>query len=207
MRDKERDAYNAEFVARYLARQPKQKSAYQEMIDKRPAPAMALAMGRGQRVVPPTAMVNETIVRRERPVLFVKDDWIDRDNVTILGVEAKQLVDELDARREVFRPLMPLIGRIDVVNFPSQIDFLGTGWFVDTEIVFTNRHVASLIAQWDGRQYAFNPGLSGRPIGASVATQRELDDVQTSPERTYDVKEVIYIEAESGPNDIAFLRV
>ena len=47
------------------------------------------------------------------------DDWIDTVNVTKKGVEAEELVATLEASRSTIEPIMPLIGRIDVVAFPA----------------------------------------------------------------------------------------
>src|SRR5262249_35837965 len=79
-------------------------------------------------------------------------------------------------------------------------------WFVDTDIVVTNRHVASLVARWDGRKFAFTRGVAGKCVSCSVNTLHEFDDVRTDATRVFPVKEVLYIEPESGP-DIAFLKV
>ncbi|MCI0606656.1 phospholipase D-like domain-containing protein [bacterium] len=95
---------------------------------------------------------------------------------------------------------------MDVVNFPGT-GFLGTGWFVDNDVVVTNRHVASLIAKWDGRRFAFNRGIAGRTLQSSLCNAHEFDDLDPDSNRIFKVKEVLYIEPESKPYDIAFLRV
>jgi hypothetical protein len=214
-RDQSRKAHNEEFLRRLYARRPQAKRRYEPLVKKaESAPdtieevAFEGAMNRdatGLRAATTRELVLETIVRKERPVLFVKDDWIDIDEVTTIGEEAKELVTVLDAKRSVMQPLMPLIGRIDVVGFPGT-DFLATGWFVDTDIVVTNRHVASLIARWDGRKYAFTRGVAGKPITSSVNTLHEFDDIAVDEARNFAVTEVLYIEPEGGP-DIAFLKV
>jgi hypothetical protein len=213
--DQSRKVHNEEFVARLYARRPDAKRQYESMIQQAtsapaaiPAVALEGAMRRDEVALPATTTISavlETIVLKERPVLFVKDDWIDVVNVTTLGVEAEELVRDLNARRDALQPLMPLIGRIDVTGFPGN-DFLGTGWFVDTDIVVTNRHVASLIARWDGRKFVFSRGVAGKPIASSLSTLHEFDDLSVDPVRMFAVKEVLYIEPEDGP-DIAFLKV
>ena len=199
---KDRDRQNAEFVKRLLARRPHAKPDYEKRVDE----ARAIPRLEGVGGPSTTAIVNETIVRRERPVLFVKDDWLDTVHVTAFGEEARDLISSLDAQRAVMKPIIPLIGRIDVEAFPN-LDYVGTGWFIDTDVVVTNRHVASLIARWDGRKYVFSRGVAGKSISASVCTEHEFDDVPEDNTRTFAVKEVLYIEPESGPNDIAFLKV
>jgi Trypsin-like peptidase domain len=91
------------------------------------------------------------------------------------------------------------------LNFPGA-DYVGTGWFVDRGIVITNRHVASLIARWDGRQFVFARGVGGKAIRPAVSTLHEFDDLVTDTARIFAVTEVLYIEPDDGP-DIAFLRV
>jgi S1-C subfamily serine protease len=98
-----------------------------------------------------------------------------------------------------------LVGRIDVEGFPGN-DFVGTGWFVDTNIVVTNRHVASLIARWDGRNFIFARGVAGKPMASSLNTLHEFDDIRVDESRVFAVQDVLYIEPDGGP-DIAFLKV
>lgn len=139
-------------------------------------------------------------------MLFVKDGAFEKNEVTLLGAEAKELVRSLEQAEGKLSRLMPLIGRFDVVNFPGA-DFVGTGWFVDHDIVVTNRHVASLIARWDGRQFVFNRGIGGLPIEVSLCNAHEFDDPTPDEMSVFKAVEVLYIEPDSGPNDIAFVRV
>ncbi|MFM7160008.1 MAG: trypsin-like peptidase domain-containing protein, partial [Planctomycetaceae bacterium] len=136
---------------------------------------------------------------------FVKNGGFDTNEVTIRGTEAADLVARLTSAPVDFMNVLPLIGRFEVVNFPG-IDFVGTGWFVDHDIVITNRHVASLIARWDGRRFAFTRGVAGRPIEASLCNAHELDDTTPDESNVFKVVEVLFIERDDGP-DIAFVRV
>lgn len=211
-RRQSRNAQNEEFVERLYSRRPhlrpiyekiKQEAVSQEaVVESVPA---AKDFARAARAMAPVEMVLETIVRDQRPVLFVKEDWIDTKDVLADGEEALDLIKALDATREVIKPLMPLIGRVDVLGFPNT-DFLGTAWFVDTEIVVTNRHVADLIARWDGRKFAFVRGVGGKPVSSSISTLHEFDDMAVDQSRVFEVEEVLYIEPAGGP-DIAFLKV
>ena len=216
-RDESRRAHNEEFIQRLLARRPQMRQKYNDRVKEVaaqqtpqiiaetaiPGPE-AETLGLPVRTVP--EIVAETIVFEERPVLFVKNDWIDPVNVTKKGEEAEELVKDLETRRATIEPIMPLIGRIDVIGFPGS-DFVGTGWFVAADIVVTNAHVASLIAQQDGRSYVFKRGVTGAPFTSSLSTLHEFDDLAVDAARQFAVKEVLYIEPETGPNDIAFLRV
>jgi phosphatidylserine/phosphatidylglycerophosphate/cardiolipin synthase-like enzyme len=211
-----RRRHNEEFVKRLSERRPDVKAALDarvrgltQELAMRPEGALALEATPGpgvpRQALPDRDIVLETIVREERPVLFLQEDWINRTEVTLRGVEARELVDALDGQRDKFKPLMPLIGRIDVTNFPG-LEFVGTGWFVSSDVVVTNRHVAALIARWDGRKYVFSRGVAGNTMTSSLSTAHEFDDLAPDQARVFAVTEVLYIERESG-QDIAFLRV
>ncbi|MER9187057.1 phospholipase D-like domain-containing protein [Mesorhizobium australicum] len=197
---------NEEFLQRLLARRPDAEARYRGMLDSAAAvPESALESTASDAAGPSgRETVLETIVRRERPVLFVTNDWLDLVNVRTFGLEAEELVNDLAARRDVLQPLMPLVGRIDVTSFPGA-EFVGTGWFVATDIVVTNRHVAELIARWDGRRYAFSRGVGGT-ITASLNTLHEFDDLDGDEARSFAVEQVLYIERDPAI-DIAFLKV
>ncbi len=206
MTAEKRRRHNEEFLRRLVARRPEERERYQHVL--RPhdeATEVAL-----EGAVPPRArsrdQLLETIVDEQRPVLFVNGDRLDFDDVATRGAEALDLVERLKAAEDRLRPLLPLIGRLDVTNFPGA-DFLGTGWFVAEDVVVTNRHVATLIARWDGRRFVFNRGIAGRLVGSSLCTTHEKDDSAADAGRVFAVVEVLYIERESGPHDIAFVRV
>lgn len=204
-----RHQHNREFFERLCQRHPN-ATASLERVAKELAADLAKPLVEGVPAAEAPVAVSEelaleTIVRRERPVLFVQDDWINKVEVTIDGLEAQELIDRVEANQVVLAPRIPLIGRIDVTHFPGS-DYVGTGWFIGPDIVVTNRHVASLIARWDGRQFVFRRGVASRLIESSVSTAHELDDVALDPSRSFPVTEVLYIEPENGP-DIAFVRV
>ena len=207
-----RRRYRDEFLAEWRNRHPDRSASLEQRISSRIAAltsdrlalegvSMDAADAAGLRDI-----VLETIVDEERPVFFVQDDWINSDEVTIIGEEARELGDALHSAKARLQPLMPLIGRIDVTNFPG-IDFVGTGWLVAEDIVVTNRHVANLIARWDGRRYAFSRGIAGRPIAGSLCTAREFDDSTVDAARLFSITEVLFIERDDSPYDIAFLRI
>jgi phosphatidylserine/phosphatidylglycerophosphate/cardiolipin synthase-like enzyme len=205
--------FNERFLQRLLARRPQDRAQIEQRLQSAQIalqPEAAAADMMLEQLAPslgsPRDFALETIVNSERPVLFVRDGKFDTDDVTALGPEAVDLVDRMRQHGERLLPLLPLIGRIDVLHFPGN-EYLGTGWFVDTEVVVTNRHVASLVARWDGAKFAFSRGVGGQPIEASMCNAHEFDDLAPDVTRVFRVEEVLYIEPESGPNDIAFLRV
>ncbi|MDD1517595.1 MULTISPECIES: phospholipase D-like domain-containing protein [Bradyrhizobium] len=206
-RDEQRE-YNRKFVERLLARRPALKEKYQKAIETEALTPRVRAEAVGGGIADsPVDVVNETIVKEERPVLFINNDWIDMVNVSLDGDEARDLVAELSRAEAVVKPVIPLVGRIDVFGFPGNLNFVGTGWFVAADIVVTNRHVAQLIAQQEGARFVFSRGVAGKPISVSLNTVHELDDLAAGQERIFGVKEVLYIEKTTGSNDIAFIRV
>lgn len=208
-----RQRHNAEFVRGLLRRhkdislEDLRSDAASAMPDKLAGPSLerVAAIARAEPVLE-RAMVLETIVSRQRPVLFVQDDWLNTDEVTVVGEEAKELIAAAVARKNLIAPLLPLVGRIDATHFPNA-DWVGTGWLVAPDVVVTNRHVASLISRWDGRKFTFRRGVAGAAITSTFDTLHEFDDLVLDEERRFAVTEVLYIEPESGPYDIAFLKV
>ena len=207
-----RKQFNERFLQRLLARRPQDRPEIEQRLqqeERRVVPESAfedLTLDpTGQIRRDPRDLALETIVNRERPVLFVRDGQFDLNEVTALGPEAVDLVDRMKQQGNRLFSVLPLIGRIDVVNFPN-VDYVGTGWFVDTDIVVTNRHVASLIARWDGRKFAFTRGIGGLTIESSFCNAHEFDDLTPDASRMFNVTEVLYIERDGG-HDIAFLKV
>jgi phosphatidylserine/phosphatidylglycerophosphate/cardiolipin synthase-like enzyme/V8-like Glu-specific endopeptidase len=210
-RQRSRKQHQEEFLQRLFARRPEARENYQRLMSHPEVVPEVMIEGAMQLEAaglpaPDTRdIVLETIVNEERPVLFVRDDWVDTENVFAAGDEAKEFIRDLNERRQTLAPLMPLIGRIDVADFPG-LAYLGTGWLVDTDIVVTNRHVASLMAHQDSDKFVFSRGVGGRTMASSFNTLHEFDDVAPDQARTFEVK-VLYIEPDSSSLDIAFLRV
>ncbi|MCE9555705.1 MAG: trypsin-like peptidase domain-containing protein [Planctomycetes bacterium] len=197
---------NEAFLQRLLVRRPQERELYERTLRAPAAMAESALEKLSDTGVTAREWALETIVSRERPVLFVKDGQFDTTDVTTLGNEAVELVGKLKGASAKLLPVLPLIGRIDVEYFPGA-EFLGTGWFVDTDIVVTNRHVASLIARQDGRKFMFSRGVAGRTIVPSLCNAHEYDNLAPGSTRVFKIKEVLYIEPENGKNDIAFVRV
>lgn len=195
-------ARHEEFVRRLMERRPQDQPKYEAMLEPVRAPLVEGNVPDDRR----RAIELETIVNAERPVLFVRDGRFDPGTAEI-GPEAAELIAGLNAAGDTVRQLLPLVGRIDVLNFPGT-EFVGSGWFVADDVVVTNRHVASLVARWDGRQFAFTRGVAGRVVEPSVCTAHEFEDVPpAAPESVFRITRVLYIEPDSGPNDIAFVKV
>ncbi len=107
-RSSARRRQNEEFLERFKARRPDAAAAHDrtaaEDEARRSMPRAIIAIhGEGVPVDETRVreeLVLETLVRKERPVLFIQDDWINTTEVTELGEEAKDLVKQPRAAQE-----------------------------------------------------------------------------------------------------------
>lgn len=197
----ERRANSEAFLRRLLARRPQDRARYEALLP--PPPVGRVDEVNEDIVEAARARVLEAIIDEERPVLFVHPSGLDFKHVHSGGPEAEHLLGELKLATERLAPHLSRIGRIDLEGGGS--DWLATGWFFDEGIVVTNRHVAQRVAERRNGAYRFLPGASG-PVVVSLGAGHHAAD-ERDPGATYPLEEVLYIEPEDGPNDIALLRV
>ena len=150
-----------------------------------------------------SAMSLETIVREGRPALMVQDRKITFSGTTP-DTAAKVMIDRLQTAVPQIEPLIPLVGRIDVANYPGSIPYAGTGWLVGQNIVVTNRHVAELISRSNDGQFVFRPGRFGEPLQVSIDYLHEFD---RNAADSVKVVRILWIETDPSKADIAFLEV
>lgn len=155
--------------------------------------------------VTPEAMdvVFETIVRDGRPAVPVRENVIHAADGTFDSA-ATAIVDRLKEAAPIINPVIPLVGRIDVENYPGNLQYVGTGWLIAENLVATNRHVASLIAREQSGKYVFLPGRFGDPLRVSVDYRHELDVKAKAPAK---VLSVTWIQPDSKKADFALLEV
>ncbi|MBT1511530.1 trypsin-like peptidase domain-containing protein [Bradyrhizobium sp. SRL28] len=145
----------------------------------------------------------ETMVRPGRPVVPIKGDTVVGTPAFIEPPDGEMMVQRLLAAADNIKPVIPLVGRIDVANFPRNASFIGTGWLIAPDIVVTNSHVAELIGRRDGRRFTFLPGRFGDPIVTTVNWKHEMDsDLSVASP----VESIIFIESRQVA-DIAFLKI
>ena len=145
---------------------------------------------------PEASSALETITRSEdRPVLQIRDGDIqlDRDGLWY---------DRVRASRGVLRRAIGPVGRIEITNHPD-LSWVGTGWLVDADIVVTARHVAEMFARRTDDGYVFRSTSTGAVLGVTIDFLQEVGNPKS---RRMAITEVLYIEAQPGP-DLAFLRV
>ncbi|MEM6354535.1 MAG: DNA/RNA non-specific endonuclease [Pseudomonadota bacterium] len=144
-----------------------------------------------------TSAALEAIVLADlRPAYFIQDD-----KIVIAGNYDR--VDLLEARKTEMEALCRRVGRVDLFN--HMMEFVGTGWLIDTDVVVTNRHVAEVFARsawpsgWD-----IIMGDFGRQVRVEIDTLRQHQTAQSRLGMR--VIEVLHVNGAREP-DIAFLKV
>jgi hypothetical protein len=142
----------------------------------------------------------EAIIERfTRPVYLVQDaTFVVPPDVF---PNSDVIADQLKRARTALEGVIPSAGRIDLRN--HRLDWVGTGWIVDSDIVVTNRHVASEFARQDNGGFVFRENLNGSTVAATVDWRREY---QRPDESRFRVTEVLWIEPEDSV-DVGLLRI
>ena len=200
------NSFNSDKLQEWLSRLETTDQEVFKDVGPRMTQTEAFELGGGPVVagVSPAQMTPETIVvRTGRPVLPIRDDKISTEGAFIES-DSIEIIKRMRLQESKFASLIPSVGRIDVANSLFPIDWVGTGWLVDADIVVTNRHVAELIAGWDGARFAFRPGKGGRPLGVGIDFKHEVDN---AGEAAFEIERVLWIEQNPLKADIALLRL
>ena len=145
------------------------------------------------------AAAQETIVLRTgRPVLAISNN---EPRLVFEEAESEVWRERLTNSRDKIIHAIRAVGRIDLVNH-MRFDWVGTGWLVADDIIVTNRHVASEFAKGNGKGFTFRNSFLGK-LSASIDFLHEVDSNEAD---IFDIREILHIEADNGP-DISFLRV
>ena len=135
------------------------------------------------------AMALETIVRQGRPAFPIQNEKVNFAG-GFQDAAAKTIVQSLTPALPTLEPLIPLVGRIDVDNYPISIPYLGTGWLIDRDLVVTNRHVAELMAREDNGIFRFRAGRLGSTTesksGLPSRTGKQQNEGASSSESALD---------------------
>ncbi|HET6890547.1 MAG TPA: phospholipase D-like domain-containing protein [Pyrinomonadaceae bacterium] len=149
------------------------------------------------------SVVLETIVREGRPAIPILNNRVSFQGA-VVDAAAETILNRLKQAVSTVEPCIPLVGRIDVDNYPGSLTYVGTSWLVGPNIAVTNRHVAELIARSDNGKFRFRPGRFGEDLRVSLDYRHELGMNATNSVR---VGRVIWIERDSRGPDIAFLEL
>ncbi|HEX2682959.1 MAG TPA: trypsin-like peptidase domain-containing protein, partial [Ferruginibacter sp.] len=137
------------------------------------------------------------ICRVGRPVLIINNSEIE---LAFEDPESEIWGQRLKNARQQLALSVPAVGRIGLKNHPA-LDWCGTGWLIDKDIVVTNRHVAEIFASSNGKGFTFRQGEDGGLMKTDIDL---LQEYNRPDKRVMKLTKVLYIEPEPGP-DIAFL--
>jgi endonuclease G len=95
------------------------------------------------------------------------------------------------------------VGRVELLNH-FTMDWVGTAWLVDRNVVITNRHVAEVFGARDNAgKIVFRKNILGIPLAAKIDFREEYENPEVAEVR---VQSVLYIAASDEP-DIALLKL
>jgi endonuclease G, mitochondrial len=136
------------------------------------------------------------ILLKGRPALVIQDGlWEDPKSPEISKRVARAAA--------VLKSAIPKVGRVEILNY--ALDFVGTGWMIEEDLLITNRHVALLFGERRGATFTFRAGAFGQLLQGRVDFRREY---QRSAMAQAAIKDIVFIE-ESGDlrPDMALLRL
>jgi DNA/RNA endonuclease G (NUC1)/S1-C subfamily serine protease len=145
--------------------------------------------------------IRETIVlTKGRPVLDIKGG---APVIDISEVESQIWKQRLTDAAPLLAPHIPAVGRIELLNHPRGVEWLGTGWLLRDNVVVTNRHVAEIFGEANGADFIFRPGFDGSAMRADIDF---LEEFGGNGGREFPLFKIVHIERGDGP-DLAFLRI
>lgn len=135
-----------------------------------------------------------------RPVFFVRENRIViPDNADISGL----MLDRVNKALPKVEPLLPSIGRLDVLN-ALNFAHLGTAWMLRGNVAVTNRHVVEAFVSHGSRGIQLLQNEDGADYSAGVDFVRE-DGFRGKP-APLRIAKVLHVEPSGGP-DIAFVEL
>ncbi|MBS0160199.1 MAG: DNA/RNA non-specific endonuclease [Nitrospira sp.] len=140
----------------------------------------------------------EAIVRKfGRPVLLIQ-------NGTYEEPSSLTIKNQLDPFRSKINEAIKRVGRVEFVN--HAMSWGGTGWVVADNLVITNRHVAEIVAESNGKNgFRFKMSAGGVRYGAKIDFLEEYNTDARGPNE-FELKEVKFI-ARSDQPDMAMLEI
>ncbi|XYI01499.1 DNA/RNA non-specific endonuclease [Sorangium sp. So ce1128] len=136
------------------------------------------------------------ILTRGRPSLLVQDGKWEKPR-------SAEITRRLDPAMKVLEQAVPRVGRVEILGY--SLDYIGTGWMLDEDVMVTNRHVAEMFALARGNGFAFRTDADGRVLKSRVDFLREH---QRTEMRQANIAEVLFVEifGDARP-DMALVRL
>jgi endonuclease G len=136
------------------------------------------------------------ILLRGRPALLIQDGNWEAPNST-------EISNRLAPAEAALKATIPRVGRVEILD--HSMDYIGTGWMVDEEILITNSHVAELFGEKRGNSFSFRADPEGVLYKARVDFRREF---QRSAISQAAIKQIIFIEERNELRpDMALVRM
>ncbi len=136
------------------------------------------------------------ILLHGRPALVIQDGAWENP-------ESTEIRDRLAPAQAALKATIPKVGRVEILDY--SLDYVGTGWMLDEDILITNRHVADSFGEKRGNVFSFRANPAGELYQARVDFLREF---QRSAASQAAVKEIIFIEERNELRpDMALVRL
>ncbi|MBM9512841.1 DNA/RNA non-specific endonuclease [Desulfogranum marinum] len=133
-----------------------------------------------------------------RPALLIRDGQWEEPELQVIKKRIEPATGYL-------RQAIPKVGRVELVNDPT-LEYVGTGWMIEEDVMITNRHVANVFAYHANNQIV----LRTTPFGVQLGVQVDFNEEYASPNPAFEVEvvDVVFIEKE-GPErpDMALIRL
>jgi endonuclease G len=136
------------------------------------------------------------ILATGRPVLLVKDGVFEKAPLPLLE-------QQLGPHRAKLVAPINSVGRVELYDHDTY-EWCGTGWRVDEDLIVTNRHVALLFAQRQGRFFKYRVNQVGKQVRARIDFREEYKGLESEE---INIGEILWIaEDTSEAPDMAILR-
>ena len=142
--------------------------------------------------------MNFIIMEFARPVYAVINNSIIFDDNS--DFRSHIWIDRIEAHRYGIENNLPSVGKIYVQHHDRK-SWVGTGWFIDDDIIVTNRHVVREFVNIDSGEFLTGVSASRMTAHIDMIQQERLTEQQI-----FEIEEVIYASQDEMP-DLAFLRV
>ncbi len=115
------------------------------------------------------------------------------------------MTERLASAEEYLKEIIPRVGRVELINDPTM-EYVGTGWMIDEDVMITNRHVVNTFAYNAKDRILFRNNPFGIPIGVQIDFNEEYQSV--NPPYEVEVADVVHIEMEGQAHpDMALVRL
>jgi len=132
-----------------------------------------------------------------RPVLLVRNGIVEPAELETIEARLKNV------RKALVKPISA-VGRIELSDHDTY-EWCGTGWRVDEDLIITNRHVATIFAQRQGRTFKYRLNQRGKRVSARIDFREEFKGAESEE---FGIAEILWIadDTDAAP-DMAVLRV